>query len=69
MLNLTFFSQKMLIQLFSEKCWFNIFVENVKHFIKNVETFSNARAGGKIKGRLFRWAFVGWKFTSLSTFR
>jgi hypothetical protein len=40
----------------------------LQHFLKNVETFSNARAGGKIKRRLFRWAFVGWKFASLSNF-
>jgi hypothetical protein len=45
------FSPKMLIQLFSEKCWLTF-------FLKNVETFSNARAGGKIKIRQFRWALV-----------
>jgi hypothetical protein len=41
----------------------------LQYFLKNVETFSNAQAGGKIKRRLFRWALVGWKFASLSTFR
>jgi hypothetical protein len=42
----------MLIQLFSEKCW----LKNVGSTIslKNVTTFSNARAGGKIKRRQFR---------------
>jgi hypothetical protein len=39
-----------------------------KYFLKNVETFSNARAGGKIKRRLFGWILMGWKFASLSTF-
>jgi hypothetical protein len=41
----------------------------LQHFLKNVETFSNARAGGKIKRRLFKWVLVGWKFASLSTLR
>jgi hypothetical protein len=41
----------------------------LQHFLKNVETFSNARAGGKIKRMQFRWVLVGWKFASLSTFR
>jgi hypothetical protein len=41
------FSRKMLIQLFSEKCWLNIFIENFTTFLENDETFSNARADGK----------------------
>jgi hypothetical protein len=42
----------------------------LQHFLKNIETFSNARAGERIKRSLFRWALVGWnwKFASLSTF-
>jgi hypothetical protein len=68
------FSRKMLIQLFSGKCWLKnvgstFSLKMLQHFLKNVEIFSNARAGGKIKRRLFRWALVGWKFASLSTFR
>jgi hypothetical protein len=31
----------------------------LQYFLKNVETFSNAWACGKIKRRLFRWALVG----------
>jgi hypothetical protein len=43
------FSRKMLIQLFSEKCW----LKNVgSTFSLNVTTFSNARAGEKIKNSL-----------------
>jgi hypothetical protein len=49
------FSQKnvyttLLRKMLVEKCWLNIFVEMLQHFLKNVETFSNARDGGKIKG-------------------
>jgi hypothetical protein len=47
--------------MFVEKCY-NI-------FLKNVEIFSNAQAGGKIKKKMFRWFLMGWKFASLSTFR
>jgi hypothetical protein len=41
-----------------EKCWLNIFIENFTTFLKNVETFSNARADGKKRGCLdgFWWA-------------
>jgi hypothetical protein len=56
------FSRKMLIQLFSEKCWLKnvgstFSLKILQYFLKNVETFSNARAGGK-KGCLdgFWWA-------------
>jgi hypothetical protein len=60
----------MLIQLFPEKCWFNIFLEKCYNiFLKNVETFCNARTGGRNKKKAVRWVLVGWNFASLSTFR
>jgi hypothetical protein len=34
-------------------------LKNVTTFSKKVETFSNARAGGKIKRRQFRMSFGG----------
>jgi hypothetical protein len=51
------FSRKMLIQLFSEKCWLKnvgstFSLKNVTTFSKNVETFSNARVGEKKEGCL-----------------
>jgi hypothetical protein len=47
------FSQKMLIQLFSEKCWLKnvgstFSLKNITTFSKKYGTFSSARAGRKI---------------------
>jgi hypothetical protein len=42
-------------------------LKNVTIFLKNVETFYNARTSEKIKRKLLRWALVGYKFASLCT--